>query len=108
MSEDCANVEINLMGREYQIACAPNEEKNVHEAARYLNEQTSQMKQAATTTDNEKILAITALNLAAKLFSMRRELEQKIKRLTRLVESGQSSLSVRRSRDDSESLEITL
>ena len=108
MSENCANVEINLMGREYLIACAPDEQENMHEALRYLNEQTSQMKRAAATADNEKVLAITALNLAAKLFSMRREWERKIKRLTRLVESGQTSLSPRRSRDDSESLEITL
>ena len=108
MSKNCANIEIKLMGREYLIACAPHEEKDVHEAARYLSEQTARMKQAVTTTDNEKILAITALNLSARLLSMRRELEQKIKRLTQLVESGRSSPSMRRSRDDSESLEITL
>ncbi len=108
MSENYANVEIKLMGREYLIACAPHEEKTVHDAARYLNEQAAEMKQAVTTTDNEKVIAITALNLAARLLSIRRELEQKIKRLTRLVESRQSPPSPRRSRDDSKSLEITL
>ena len=108
MSKNCANIEINLMGKEYLIACAPHEEKSVHAAARYLKEQTAQMRQTVTTTDNEKILAITALNLSANLLSMRHELEQKIKRLTQLIESGRRLPSMRRSRDDSESLEITL
>ena len=108
MSKNSASVEISLMGKEYLIACAPNEEKNLHEAARYLNEQTTRMKQAVTTTDSEKIMAITALNLSARLLNMRCELEQKVQRMTRLVESRKSFPSVRQSRDDSESLEITL
>lgn len=107
MNRNLSNIEINILGRHYLVACEPEEEQNLHEAASHLNQLFAGMKQAAATADNEKVSVITALNLTDQLLKTRRMLREKVTHLIQLVETGRES-SGAGNRKDSESLEITL
>lgn len=107
MNRNLSNIEINILGRHYLVACEPEEEQNLHEAADHLNRLFAGMKQAAATADNEKVSVITALNLTDQLLKTRRMLREKVTHLIQLVETGGQS-SATAGKKDSESLEITL
>ncbi len=57
------SISIKIMGRDYQIACGPDEEYALRQAASYLNSQMEQVKKHGSTLGFEKIVVMTALNI---------------------------------------------
>ncbi len=88
MNRNLSNIEINILGRNYLVACEPEEEQDLHEAASHLNRLISGMKHSSATADNEKVSVITALNLADQLLKTQRGWKEKVTRLARRVEAG--------------------
>lgn len=64
---DKNSISIKILGRDYQIACGPDEENALRQAATYLNKQMEQIKKHGPTLGFEKIAVMTALNISHEL-----------------------------------------
>lgn len=67
MPAPSGSVTITLLGREYQIACPPEEEEALRKSARYLNKQMEQVKGRGSSLGYEKIAVLAALNVTHDL-----------------------------------------
>jgi cell division protein ZapA len=67
MPAPTGSVTITLLGREYQIACPPEEEEALRKSARYLDKQMEQVKSRGSSLAYEKIAALAALNITHDL-----------------------------------------
>lgn len=66
MSDSSRSVLVQLLGREYRVACPPGERDNLIQAAYLLDEKLHKV-QAAGIVGLERIAIMTALNLAHEL-----------------------------------------
>lgn len=67
MPAPSGSVTITILGREYQIACPPEEEEALRKSARYLDKQMEQVKGRGTSLGYEKIAVLAALNITHDL-----------------------------------------
>lgn len=66
-------VAVNILDREYRIACAPEERRALMEAALYLDKQMRDARDAGKLMSVEKIAVMCALNLADELLKLRQQ-----------------------------------
>jgi cell division protein ZapA len=64
---DKNSITIKILGRDYQIACKPEEEEALRQAASYLSKQMEKVKKHGSTLGFEKIAIMTALNISHEL-----------------------------------------
>lgn len=58
---------IHIMGKEYAIACPPEEEKKLLDAAQYLDGQMRKIRESGKVIGMERIAVMAALNLSHEL-----------------------------------------
>ena len=63
----------SVLGRDYQIACPPEEEESLRRAARYLDQQMEQMKNRSASLGYEKIAVLAALNITHDFLKLSQE-----------------------------------
>jgi cell division protein ZapA len=64
MSSDSKGLQINIMGREFRVACAEDEQAGLLEAVEYLNQKMSEVRDRGKVIGLERIAIMTALNIA--------------------------------------------
>lgn len=69
MSADSKGLQINVMGREFRIACPENEQKGLLEAVDYLNRKMNEIRDNGKVIGLERIAIMAALNIAHELLS---------------------------------------
>ncbi len=69
MSTDAKGLQINIMGREFRVACPDNEQKGLLEAVDYLNKKMNEIRDAGKIVGLERIAIMAALNIAHELLS---------------------------------------
>jgi cell division protein ZapA len=69
MSADAKGLQINVMGREFRVACPENEQKELLEAVDYLNQKMSDIRDNGKVIGLERIAIMAALNIAHELLS---------------------------------------
>ena len=69
MSADAKGLQINVMGREFRVACPENEQKGLLEAVDYLNKKMSEIRDNGKVVGLERIAIMAALNIAHELLS---------------------------------------
>ena len=69
MSADAKGLQINIMGREFRVACPENEQKGLLEAVDYLNKKMNEIRDAGKIVGLERIAIMAALNIAHELLS---------------------------------------
>lgn len=69
MSADAKGLQINVMGREFRVACPDNEQKGLLEAVDYLNKKMNEIRDAGKIVGLERIAILAALNIAHELLS---------------------------------------
>lgn len=57
------SINITLLGRDYQIACPPEEEEALRRSVRYLDQQMEQMRNRSAALSYDKIAVLVALNI---------------------------------------------
>ena len=62
-----ASVTVNILGREYQISCPPEEEEALRKSARYLSSQMEDVKGRGRSLPYEKLAVLAALNITHDL-----------------------------------------
>jgi cell division protein ZapA len=71
MSADAGGMQINIMGREFRVACAPHEQKSLQEAVDYLNRKMADIKDQGKISGLERIAIMAALNISHEFLSAR-------------------------------------
>jgi cell division protein ZapA len=71
MSADAGGMQINIMGREFRVACAPQEQKSLQEAVDYLNRKMAEIKDQGKISGIERIAIMAALNISHEFLSAR-------------------------------------
>ena len=69
MSADPKALQINVMGREFRIACPENEQKELLEAVDYLNRKMDEIRDHGKVIGVERIAIMAALNIAHELLT---------------------------------------
>jgi cell division protein ZapA len=62
---------INIMGRDFSIACPASEEEEIQLAAAYLDKKIQEIKAEGKIVDTERIAIIAALNVTHELLMLR-------------------------------------
>ena len=69
MSADPKALQINVMGREFRVACPENEQKELLEAVDYLNKKMNEIRDNGKVIGLERIAIMAALNIAHELLA---------------------------------------
>ena len=69
MSADPKALQINVMGREFRVACPENEQKELLEAVDYLNKKMDEIRDGGKVVGVERIAIMAALNIAHELLT---------------------------------------
>ena len=67
------SITISVLGRDYQIACPPEEEESLRRAARYLDQQMENMRNRSASLGYEKIAILAALNITHDFLKVTQE-----------------------------------
>ena len=71
MSAEPAGMQISIMGREFRVACAPEEQKSLQEAVDYLNRKMQDIKDQGKITGIDRIAIMAALNISHEFLTAR-------------------------------------
>jgi len=69
MNADPKGLQINVMGREFRVACPENEQKGLLEAVDYLNRKMTEIRDHGKIIGLERIAIMAALNIAHELLT---------------------------------------
>jgi len=85
LSGQAEPVTVRILGREYQVMCAPDERRGLMEASLFLDAQMREIRESGKLSSVEKIAVMCALNLSDELLKLRqqndareREVDQRI------------------------------
>lgn len=71
MSADATGMQISIMGREFRVACTPDEQKTLLEAVDYLNRKMQEIKDQGKVNGLDRIAIMAALNISHEFLSTR-------------------------------------
>ena len=71
MSADAKGLQVSIMGREFRVACEPDEQKALLEAVDYLNRKMQEIKDQGKITGLERIAIMAALNISHEFLTTR-------------------------------------
>ncbi len=92
MKEASIPVSVNILEKEYRIACAPNHKESLMDSAALLNEKMQEIRSAGKVIGNDRIAVMAALNIAHDLLEQQQQttdngqLEQQILKLRKKVD----------------------
>ena len=66
------SVKIQVMGKEFSVACEPEEKQSLLAATRYLDEQIEIVQSQGKIIGNERIAIMVAINLASELLELKK------------------------------------
>ena len=64
-------VDVSILGREYSLACAPEEKASLMEAVQHVSPLAGRIQGAGKISGNERIAVMTAIQIAGELLSVR-------------------------------------
>ena len=64
-------MQISIMGREFRVACEPDEQKSLQEAVDYLNRKMQEIKEQGKITGMERVAIMAALNISHEFLTTR-------------------------------------
>jgi cell division protein ZapA len=71
MSADAKGMHVNIMGREFRVACTPDEQKALLEAVEYLNRKMQEIKDQGKVTGMDRLAIMAALNISHEFLTIR-------------------------------------
>lgn len=93
MSDAANTVTVNILDKEYRIACQPGEEEAVLASALHLDQRMREIRQTGKIIGTERIAVMVALNMAHELLTLKEqgsqsdaELAQRVRQLQEQVE----------------------
>lgn len=92
MSNSSEPVSVFILEKKYQFACSPEQRNDLVEAARYLDECMSQIKESGRLMSLERIALQAALNFSADLLRLQRNETQRQERIDQRIRSLADSI----------------
>ena len=74
-SDSAATLTVKILGRDYQVACPPDERDQLLASARYLDARMQAIRKRAAGLGIERIAVMAALNMARELMDERAEIK---------------------------------
>lgn len=74
-------IKVQILGKEYPIACPPEEQYDLLNAARYLDEKMRLIRDQSRVIGTERIAVMAALNIAHELLQLNQQNKRLIERL---------------------------
>jgi cell division protein ZapA len=71
MSESSPPIKVHILGKEYPVACSPEEQHELLIAARYLDEKMRKIRDSGRVIGTERIAVMAALNIAHELLQVK-------------------------------------
>jgi cell division protein ZapA len=71
MSADAKGMQVSIMGREFRVACAPDEQKALLQAVDYLNAKMQEIKDQGKVTGMDRVAIMAALNISHEFLTTR-------------------------------------
>ena len=71
MSVDATGMQVSIMGREFRVACTPDEQKALLEAVDYLNRKMQEIKDQGKVSGLDRVAIMAALNISHEFLTMR-------------------------------------
>lgn len=75
MTKDSTTVTLNILGKEYKVACPREKESDLLHASRLLDDRMRSIRNAGRTAGSDRIAIIAALNVTDELEQVKRELK---------------------------------
>lgn len=73
MSDSAAPIKVQILGKEYPIACSAEEQHDLLMAARYVDEKTREIRDNGRIIGTERIAVMAALNIAHELLQQKKQ-----------------------------------
>lgn len=73
MSSPAVPVNVNILGKEYQVACPPEEESALIQSAQLLHNNMKKIRSSGKIVGLDRIAVMAALNLAHELIDLQNE-----------------------------------
>ena len=77
MSNNTTTVSVQILGKDFQVSCAPDEERDLQKAASLLNDKMAAIRQGGNVIGIERIAVMAALNIANEFILQGETLESK-------------------------------
>jgi cell division protein ZapA len=71
MSADSKGMQVSIMGREFRVACEPDEQKALLQAVDYLNRKMQEIKDQGKVTGMDRVAIMAALNISHEFLTIR-------------------------------------
>lgn len=68
---ETVSLDVTIMGREYRVACKPDEKQELLEAVAYVDKQMRLIRDTGKHNNAERVAVMTALNVAHELLKVR-------------------------------------
>lgn len=69
------SIDLQILDRTYKLACEPNEEQQLRNAANYLSQKLKEARQAMPRVETERLAVLVALNLAQEILNLNKSLQ---------------------------------
>ena len=71
MSVDGTGLDVSIMGRDFRVACAPDEQTALLKAVEYLNRKMQEIKDQGKITGLDRLAIMAALNISHEFLTTR-------------------------------------
>jgi len=89
---DSLNLDVSIMGREYRIACKPDERQELLDAVAHVDRQMREIRDSARQNNAERVAVMVALNVAHELLKIRVSGNVDLGALKRRIQTMQSTV----------------
>ena len=89
---DSLNLDVSIMGREYRVACKPEERQELLDAVAYIDRQMREIRDTSRQNNAERVAVMTALNVAHELLKVRVSGSVDLGGLKRRIQNMQSTI----------------
>lgn len=88
------NTTIEILGKLYPIRCLESELSYLQQAAQFVNEKMSEVKDSGKAINLERIAIITALNIAAQFLQLDHQKTQMLEQINQRINQLQDKLDI--------------
>lgn len=92
MASEPTPVSVNILGKEYRVACPPEEREGLLQSAAFLDEKMREIRDRGRTSGSDNVAIMAALNITHELMQKQGQTEQVDKSLTVRVKNLQNKI----------------
>ncbi len=89
---EASSLDVTIMGREYRVACKPEERQELLDAVAHLDKQMREIRDASKQNNAERVAVMTALNVTHELLKVRVTGSVDLGGLKRRIQTMQSTI----------------